>query len=185
MNVSTNLHTHSSLLLSPSQDYALHIYYPPLSISHGHGHTLPLSHSLSIIHKSVTRHQHIPFLVLHDRYNPPHSTRMSFSFFTLINSNTIHTRKFKSIHTPSVIISILILHPTHTPISHTFPFIRLSFSLDSSFYIHSYHSIPMSDSSFILHVTIEQENERSFSLRTSSVPLFPPILSSHIGYDGG
>ena len=80
-----------------------------------------------------------------------------------------HNRNSNSIH------SILILHSTHTPISHTFPFIRLSSSLDSSFYIHSYHSIHMSDSSFILHVTIEQENERSFSLRTSSVPFSLPF----------
>lgn len=175
MNVSTNLHTHSSLYSSPSQDYALHICYPPLSRSHGHGHTLPLSHSLSIIHNSVTTHQHIPFITLRDRYNPPHSTQMSFSFFTRINNNTTHPHKFKSIHTLSVNISILILHSTLTPISHTFPFIRLSSSLDSSFYIHSYHSIHMSDSSFILHVTIEQENERSFSLRTSSVPFSLPF----------
>ena len=175
MNVSTNLHTHSTLFLSLSQDYALHICYPPLSISHGHGHTLPLSHSLSIIHNSVTMHQHTPFTLLHDRYNPPHSTRMSFSFFTLLSSRAIHTHKFQSIHTLSVNISILITHSTHTPISHTFPFIRLSSSLDSSFYIHSYHSILMSDSSFILHITIEQENERSFSLRTSSVPLSLPF----------
>ena len=175
MNVSTNLHTHVSLILSPSQDYALHICYPPLSRSHGHGHTLPLSHSLSIIHNFVTTHQHFPFITLRDRYNPPHSTQMSFSFFTLLSSSTIHTHKFKSIPTLSVNISILILHSTHTPISHTFPFIRLSSSLDSSFYIHSYHSIHMSDSSFILHVTIEQENERSFSLRTSSVPFSLPF----------
>ena len=175
MNVATNLHTHFPFLISPLQDYALHIYFPPLSISHGHGHTLPLSHSLSISHNFVTMRQSIPFRTLHDRYNPPHSTQMSFSFFTLYSTNTTHTNNFNSIHTLSVNISLIILHSTLTPISHTFPFMRLSSSFDSSFYIHSYHSIYMSDSSFILHITIEQENERSFSLRTSSVPFSLPF----------
>ena len=68
--------------------------------------------------------------------------------------------------------SLFKIHFIHTPILALFPFIRLSFLFNSSFYIPYYHSIAMQNSLFNIHITVEQENERSFSLQASSVP-FP------------
>lgn len=175
MNITTNLTYHHSLIYILLLDYALHVYYLPLSTTLELGHTLLLSHFLSITHISVTTHQYNSFILLHDLYNPLHSILMSFSRFTRFYTDTRYTLEFYNQYTLYMNNSLFKIHFIHTPIIYSFPFIRLSFLFDSSFYIPYSRFIAMQNSLFTIHITVEQENERSFSLQASSVPF---LLSS-------